>query len=616
MWRERQREARPWAVLTPQVDAHEGRPARDADLEPVAQGEFRRQSATNSQDLGPTTRIGIDPHVISQDAAAPLAKALETDPTRAFLPIKDNLVDDVWGDARPARPSNPVFRLGDEYAGESVSAKLASLRDKLARAGSPGTVVSALDEVAWLFNLRGTDIPYNPVFFAYAIVTPDDCTLYAQQAAIPQEVREYLTASRVAVLDYGQIWPALENWREHLNAQRRDAEEKKKRAAEAAAAEPQPEAPPAPPAPSPAAADPKSADPKEKIVKTDKVIIGKSTSWAIAQALGDANVDVRRSLIEDAKARKNATEIEGFRRCHIRDGAALVRYFAWLDEVLANGEQWTEFDAATQLEKFRSENELFKGLSFDTISSTGANAAVIHYSPAEQGSAVIDRNQVYLCDSGAQYMDGTTDTTRTWHFGTPNAREKRAFTRVLQGHIALDTVVFPAGTSGYVLDTVARRPLWSDGLDYRHGTGHGVGHFLNVHEGPQGVGPRVAYNDIGLVEGMVLSNEPGYYEDGAFGIRIESVVVVRNASTPNNFAGKTFLGFENFTMVSRLYPVGSLTVQCPIQTSFMDHDLLTTAERTWINEYHAEVLAKVTPKLEAFSDERALAWLKNQCQPI
>lgn len=291
-----------------------------------------------------------------------------------------------------------------------------------------------------------------------------------------------------------------------------------------------------------------------------------------------------------------------------------MRYFAWLEETLNNGTQINEFDGATQLENFRKENELFKGLSFDTISSTGANAAVIHYSPHETNSAIIDKDQVYLCDSGAQYMDGTTDTTRTLHFGTPSDAEKRAFTRVLQGHIALDTMVFPSGTTGYVMDTVARRPLWQDGLDYRHGTGHGVGHFLNVHEGPQGVGPRPAYNDVGLVEGMVISNEPGYYEDGKFGIRIENVVGVQNAQTPNNFAGKTYLQFENFTMVSDIETVADHEV--PMQTSLMEQSLLSEAEKKWINEYHAEVLSKVGPKLEAFGDQRALAWLQRECQGI
>lgn len=261
--------------------------------------------------------------------------------------MNENLVDLVWGAGRPARPTNPIFRLGDEYAGESVGSKLSKLRENLAKTGSPGKVVTNLDEVAWLFNLRGSDIPYNPVFFAYAIVTRDDATLFASLASLPQDVRDYLSQNNVAVLEYEKVWPALESWRRLLEEQK--AAERAK--AEAAAKEEQ-ERKDKLPTPEPPKPDP-AKDSKEKVQKTDKVLIGRKTSWAVANALGDDNVEPRRSWVEDAKARKNAVEIEGFRRCHIRDGAALVRYFAWLEETLGKGEQVNEFDAATQLENFR-----------------------------------------------------------------------------------------------------------------------------------------------------------------------------------------------------------------------------------------------------------------------
>ncbi|BEJ14579.1 hypothetical protein CspHIS471_0403460 [Cutaneotrichosporon sp. HIS471] len=554
------------------------------------------------KELGPTTRVGVDPTVISEKEAAPLATALATDPTRALVPIKDNLVDAIWAE-RASRPANSVFQLVDEYAGQSVGDKIKALREKLTEIGSPGFVVSALDEVAWLFNLRGSDIPYNPVFFGYAIVTRHDATLFANPASITPEVKAYLQKNNVAVLDYDKVWQALESWKVQLSGERVEKEAADKAAKEAAvSAAEHGEVPTKVPASEPAVA--KKEEKKDpKLVKSDKVLIGNSASWAIADALGKDNFEVRRSLIEDAKARKNATEIEGFRRAHIRDGAALCRYFAWLEEALGNGEQWNEFDASTQLENFRKENKLFMGLSFDTISSTGANGAIIHYSASETNSSIIDPSKVYLCDSGGQYMDGTTDTTRTVHFGTPSAAEKRAFTRVLQGLIGLDTAVFPAGTTGFVLDALARRPLWLDGLDYRHGTAHGVGHFLNVHEGPQGIGPRPAYNEIGLQEGMVLSNEPGYYEDGSFGVRTENVMAIRHATTPNNFGDKGYLEFENFTTV-------------PIQTSLLDLGLLTAAETEWLNTYHADVLAKVRPELEGHGDARAIAWLERHCVPV
>lgn len=266
--------------------------------------------------------------------------------------MNENLVDLVWGQGRPARPANPIFRLGDEYAGESVGSKLSKLRENLAKTGSPGTVVTNLDEVAWLFNLRGSDIPYNPVFFAYAIVTRDDATLFANPASVPHDVRDYLSQNNVAVLEYDKVWPALASWRRLIEEQK--AAEKARAEAEAAADQERKDKLPTPEPPKPDPAQAAQANgTADKVKKTDRVLIGRKTSWAVANALGDENVEPRRSWVEDAKARKNAVEIEGFRRSHIRDGAALVRYFAWLEETLGKGEQVNEFDAATQLENFR-----------------------------------------------------------------------------------------------------------------------------------------------------------------------------------------------------------------------------------------------------------------------
>jgi len=293
-------------------------------------------------------------------------------------------------------------------------------------------------------------------------------------------------------------------------------------------------------------------------------------------------------------------EISGFRASHVRDGVALVRYFSWLEDQLKKGAVLSESQGADQLEKYRSELEHFKGLSFDTISSAGPNAAIIHYKPSPTDSAIIKKEQIYLCDSGAQFLDGTTDVTRTWHFGTPTPEEKRAFTRVLQGHIAIDTAVFPCGTTGFMLDSWARRALWKDGLDYRHGTGHGVGSFLNVHEGPQGISFRITANTP-LRAGMTLSNEPGYYEDGKYGIRIESIVILREANTPNNFGQKGHLRFENVTM-------------CPLHKNLINVDLLEASERAWVNSYHQQVLQNLFPFL--VNDAGALEWLKRETSPL
>jgi Xaa-Pro aminopeptidase len=298
---------------------------------------------------------------------------------------------------------------------------------------------------------------------------------------------------------------------------------------------------------------------------------------------------------------KNVTELEGFRQSHIRDGAALARYFSWLEEQLKNGVVLNESQGSDQLEKFRSELDLFQGLSFTTISSTGPNGAIIHYKPDPNDCDIIKKDQIYLCDSGGQFLDGTTDVTRTWHFGTPTDEEKRAFTRVLQGHIAIDTSIFPTGTTGFIIDAFARRALWQDGLDFRHGTGHGVGHFLNVHEGPHGIGTRIILNNSPLKAGMTVSNEPGYYADGRFGIRIESIVLVKEVKTPNNFGDKVYLGFENVTM-------------CPIHKKLVDTSLITEQERNWLNKYHEETFEKVSPLLK--DDSRALEWLKRECSPL
>ncbi|KAK8845374.1 hypothetical protein IAR55_006087 [Kwoniella newhampshirensis] len=547
-------------------------------------------------DLPPSSRIGIDSTLIPYSETTTLQSSLQFSD---LVAIDTNLIDQIWTPpSRPSRPANPIFHLSDEFTGETVAQKLGRLRAKLKKIGSPGLVVGSLDEIAWLFNLRGSDIPYNPVFFAYAILTRDDCTLFAHSASLDDTVRKYLQNNGVAVLDYSKIWSVLENWQKQLKVDRiqppsgPDVEMERGEAKRAKLEEDGTDG-----------AKRDEREKEEKVVKTDKVLIGTKTSWAVAKAVGEDNVEVRRSMIEEFKAKKNATEIEGFRQSHIRDGVALVRYFAWLEDVLNQGETWTEYDAATVLEEYRKENKWFKGLSFETISSTGPNAAIIHYAPPEQGSAVIEKDQMYLCDSGAQYLDGTTDVTRTFHFGTPTEEQKRAFTRVLQGHIALDTVIFPQGTTGYVLDILARRALWSDGLDYRHSTSHGVGSFLNVHEGPHGVGQRPAYNEVALHEGMVMSNEPGYYADGKWGIRIEGIDVIGRAETRENFGGKGWLGLEQVTM-------------CPIQTTLIDLSLLTQPEKDWLNAYHSEVLEKLSPLVKETGDARAFAWLERESRSV
>ncbi|KAG1049336.1 hypothetical protein G6F46_007676 [Rhizopus delemar] len=496
------------------------------------------------------SRIGLDPKLICGADAHQISAQLKPIGS-SLVPIQENLVDAAWGEERPKAPKDKIFVQPIQYSGKAVQDKLKELRDHIVEKKAYGTVVSALDEIAWLYNVRGSDIECNPVFFSYSVVTESEAILYIDLDKVTDEVKAHLDASQVTLRPYSEFFEALSEIKLKLG---------------------------------------------EK-----KLLVNNKTSLAVEVAVGEDNVIEERSFITDAKAIKTKEELDGMRACHIRDGAALVQYFAWLEQKLLANEKIDEVESSDRLEQFRAAQEHYVGLSFATISSTGPNGAIIHYKPEKETCKVIDPNAIYLCDSGGQYLDGTTDVTRTFHFGTPTAYEKRCFTRVLQGHIAIDQAVFPKGTTGYLLDPFARQYLWKDGLNFLHGTGHGVGSFLNVHEGPHGIGIRVSYNDTPLAAGMTVTDEPGYYEDGKFGIRIENVIIVKEADTPNNFGGRGYLGFEHVTIA-------------PIGRNLIDVDLLSPSERKWVNDYHQECLAKLSPLIA--HDELATAWLKKETLPI
>jgi Xaa-Pro aminopeptidase len=367
--------------------------------------------------------VGVDPTVISAPDARKLAEKIKKRGGQELLAVEENLVDQIWGEGRPPRPSEPVKVLAKQFAGKDVKTKLDELRKDLEKKKSSGFVVSMLDEIAWLFNLRGNDIPYNPVFFSYASVTPTTATLYVDESKLSSECQTYLAENGVSIRPYEKIFEDTQILGESLASANGDG---------------QPEA------------------------KIKKFLVSNKTSWALKRSLGgETKVDELRSPIGDAKAVKNEIELEGMRQCHIRDGAALIEYFSWLEDQLnAQKVELDEVTAADKLEEMRSKHKHFVGLSFDTISSTGANAAVIHYKPERGNCSIIDPKAIYLCDSGAQYLDGTTDTTRTLHFGEPTELERKAYTLVLKGHIALDVAIFPKGTTGFALDTLARQFLW------------------------------------------------------------------------------------------------------------------------------------------------------------
>ncbi|KAJ2801386.1 hypothetical protein H4R20_003693 [Coemansia guatemalensis] len=502
------------------------------------------------------TRVGVDPTVIAAPEGEHIKKALQAKGSGGDLvSIEENLVDKVWGSERPAQPKNEVFVQEMKYAGELHTDKIARVREEIKKEGVDGLVISALDEIAWLLNLRGSDIDYNPVFIAYVLVTKSDVTLYIDEAKLTKAVREHLGA--ITVKPYHEIFSSLAEHSTGLLQSKR------------------------------------------------KFFVGTTASWALVRALGADNVKIGLPPVTPLKAQKNAAEIEGMRQCHIRDGAAMANYFGWLENELLRGNgnlRLTEVDVADKLEGFRRAEEHCVGLSFSTISAVGSNGAIIHYSPQRGSDAKMDTSQMYLCDSGGQYLDGTTDVTRTYHFGEPTTWQRECFTRVLKGHIALDSAIFPSGTSGYALDPLARFPLWELGLDYRHSTGHGVGSFLNVHEGPQRIGMSKSTMDFGLRPNMTITNEPGYYEDGNFGIRIENTCVVIKVDTPYDYTGGSgFLKLDPVTMV-------------PIQKKLVLPELFTDKERKWLNSYHQLVWEKVSPLLE--KDGLGYEWLKRETAPM
>jgi len=457
-----------------------------------------------------------------------------------------------------------------------LSCKVTKLQKRLRTllGDRPGCLVlSALDDVAWLLNMRGSDIPFNPVFFAYCVVTVDSYESISGNGQTKYSAPDtYLFLSAKERADVAG---------RHLSSAVNGPCVRIKPYADVA----------------------KFLDAYVSADANRVVAFSSQTSYALVSVIPDPQrLEVGAGPVALMKVVKNPAELRGFRYCHVRDGAALCRYFAWLEKNVPGGKV-DEVSGADQLEAYRKEGEHFVGLSFPTISASGPNGAVIHYRPLRDNCRKLTTNELYLVDSGAQYKDGTTDVTRTVHFGTPSQHEVECFTRVLKGQIGIRTAVFPAGVVGSVLDSFARAALWEVGLDYSHGTGHGVGAHLCVHEGPCGISWRRLPHDPGLDAGMVFSDEPGYYEDGVSGIRIENLVVTVKAKTRHNYKGKTFLTFEDLTL-------------CPIQRKMIDPRLLTRKELDYLNEYHDLCREKVGALLREMNQHEALNWLMKETEPI
>jgi len=504
--------------------------------------------------------VGVDPMLMGATAWTSLADRLDSSGLQ-LVPVQTNLVDLAWAmdctQPQPARPENTVFPLELEFTGRSWQDKVEEVRRKMVEKGAAVLILSALDDVAWMLNLRGSDIAYNPVFFSYAAVTEEEVVLFINPAQVTTKLRESLTTEdmgeSVTVRDYSDIKDYISSCVQST---------------------------------------------------TGKIWLSDTASQGLVCLVPAKRRHLSVTPITVMKSIKNSVELAGFHASHARDSAALCQYFCWLEKALDQGEEVTEITGADRLEMFRAEQEHFMGLSFPSISSVGPNGAIIHYRPSPDTARPITNTEVYLLDSGAQYRDGTTDVTRTIHLGTPTTHQKECFTRVLKGMIGLASAVFPAKTKGHCVDSFARQFLWQVGLDYLHGTGHGVGAFLNVHEGPCGISWRVYPNDPGLQAGMILSDEPGYYEDGNFGIRIETLVKVVEAKTKFTMPSKnTFLTFEPVTVV-------------PIQAKMIEAELLTKQEVEWLNSYHQTCRDSVGPILKEMGRVEALQWLIRETQPI
>lgn len=470
------------------------------------------------------SRVGINPDLFSSQAYQKISGSFQAAGLE-LVPVEEDLVDKVWSE-RPELPKEGFYAHPLTFAGESHGDKIARLQKTLKENSAKAIVVSALDEIAWLFNLRGRDVPNNPVFYAYAIVSEGKATLFTDPDKVGADLKAALGKS-VELKPYQEFFPALSR------------------------------------------------------LEGPVWIDAATTSAAVETALKKGNITVltKDSPIPAWKAVKNAAELKGMRAAHVRDGVAMVKFNRWLKANIGKT-KIDEMSAADKLESFRREDKSFRGPSFSTIAGYRGHGALPHYRSTPQTNVELKAEGIFLLDSGAQYDDGTTDITRTYTLGTPSAHNKLVYTTVLKGHLLLARSLFPKGTNGYQLDVIARQPIWQEGLEYNHGTGHGVGAALCVHEGPFSVSPRK--NLTPLEAGHILSNEPACYFAGDFGVRIENLVTVVEKKKSELFG--QFLGFEDLTL-------------CPHERELIDTSLLSPEDIKQVDAYHARVRRELEPLL-------------------
>ena len=451
-----------------------------------------------------------------------------------FDPLKE-----IWTE-RPAIPENPIEIQPVEYAGEGVSSKIERIRKALRASHADGMLVSALDDIAWTLNLRGTDVHCNPVFVSYLLIASDKVSLFVDEVKVNAEIRTYLETNGISIYKYNKVEEGLKEYSEY-----------------------------------------------------NILLDGNETSYYLWKTVRCQEIVSQTSPIPAMKAVKNEAEITGYRRAMVRDGVAMVKFLKWLVPAVEAGGQ-TEISIDKKLTSLRAEQDLFRDISFDTIAGYQAHGAIVHYEASPETDVLLKPEGLLLLDSGAQYQDGTTDITRTIALGPVTEEMKHIYTLVLKGHIQLELAKFPDGASGTQLDALARESMWREGLNFLHGTGHGVGSYLNVHEGPHQV--RMEYMPAPLRAGMTLTDEPGLYLAGKFGVRIENTLLIKEYMETE--FGK-FLQMESLTL-------------CPIDTAPIDVEMLLPEELAWLNAYHAEVYAKLAPYL----DKEEQKWLENATKVI
>lgn len=495
--------------------------------------------------------VGFDPFLFSVDSWENYDQELQ-DSNRHLLSVTTNLVDVAWGSERPPVPSQPIYALPKEFTGSTWQEKVSTIRSNMQNhtMAPTGVLLSALDETAWLFNLRSSDIPYNPFFYSYTLLTDSSIRLFVNKSRFSLETLQYLNTNCtlpmcVQLEEYSQIRDSV----------------------------------------------------KAYASGNVKILIGISyTTYGVYEVIPKEKlVTETYSPVMLIKAVKNSKEQALLKASHVRDAVAVIQYLVWLEKNVPKGTV-DEFSGAEHIDQLRRNENFSSGPSFETISASGLNAALAHYSPTKELHRKLSLDEMYLVDSGGQYWDGTTDITRTVHWGTPTAFQKEAYTRVLMGNIDLSRLVFPAATSGRVVEAFARRALWEVGLNYGHGTGHGIGNFLCVHEWPVGF----QYNNMAMAKGMFTSIEPGYYQDGEFGIRLEDVALVVEAKT--KYPG-TYLTFELVSFV-------------PYDRNLIDVSLLSPEQLQYLNRYYQTIRENIGPELQRRQLLEELAWLERHTEPL